>query len=73
LEGERMNKKSWQIFAAKIADKLMDAGNIAFGALVIGQLISGQPFNWTLALLGFGAWVALYLLSFFAVIIGGEE
>jgi len=43
-----MNKKSWQIFAAKIADKLMDAGNIAFGALVIGQLISGQPFNWTL-------------------------
>ena len=68
-----MERKPWRIFASRMADKLMDAGNIAFGALVIGQLISGQPFNWTLALLGFGAWVALYLLSFFAVIIGGEE
>ncbi len=47
----------------------MDAGNIAFGAL---ELISGQPFDWTLALLGFGAWVFLYVLSFLAVIVGGE-
>ncbi len=55
-----------------MADKLMDAGNIAFGALVVGQLISGQPFDWTLAFLGFGAWVFLYVLSFLAVVVGGE-
>jgi len=68
-----MERKPWQIYVGKMADKLMDAGNISFGALVIGQLIGGQPFNWTLAFLGFGAWAALYLLSFFAVMIGGED
>lgn len=64
--------KPWRSYASRMADKLMDAGNIAFGALVVGQMISGQPFDWALAFLGFGAWVLLYVLSFLAVIVGGE-
>jgi len=48
---------------AKLADKLMDLANFTAGALVIGQLISGHPFNWTIAGLGFGVWGALYIVA----------
>jgi len=37
---------------SKLADKLMDLANFTAGTLVIGQLISGRPFNWTIAGLG---------------------
>jgi len=48
---------------AKLADKLMDLANFTAGALVIGQLISGRPFNWTIAGLGLGIWIALYTFA----------
>jgi hypothetical protein len=59
--------KPWQVWAGKLGDKLLDAGNIALGALVIGQLISGQPLNWKLAVVGVGAWLVFALLSLLMV------
>jgi hypothetical protein len=35
----------------RVAEKLMELGNIAAGALLFGQAISGFPFNFTLAVL----------------------
>jgi len=48
---------------SKLADKLMDLANFTAGALVIGQLISGRPFNWAIAGLGLGVWIALYSVA----------
>lgn len=48
---------------SKLADKLMDLANFTAGALIIGQLISGRPFNWAIAGLGLGVWVALYSVA----------
>ncbi len=39
-------------FASRVADKVMDAGNLIFGALIVGQMLDGQPFNWNIGLLG---------------------
>lgn|GEM_PF-7041793 len=47
----------------KLSDKLMDLANFTVGALVIGQLISGRPFHWGIAGLGFGVWAALYIFA----------
>ena len=52
--------ETWHAFIDKLADKLMDAGNLTFGALIVGQLIRGGPFNWWLAVLGAFAWIGLY-------------
>lgn len=48
---------------SKLADKLMDLANFTAGALIIGQLISGRPFNWAIAGLGLGVWVSLYSVA----------
>jgi len=53
--------RPWQEYADKLADKLMDAGNITFAALIVGQLVSGRPFSWVIAVLGAVAWVGFYL------------
>lgn len=50
----------WREYAGRLSDKLMDAGNITFGALIVGQLISDRPFNWILAVAGAVVWVILY-------------
>ena len=65
--------KPWQIWLSKIGEKLLDAGNIALGALIFGQLISGKPFSWRLALGGIGAWFILAMLSLFAVSLSRGE
>jgi hypothetical protein len=38
--------------SGQVAEKLVDLGNIAAGALLFGQAISGFPFNFTSAVLG---------------------
>lgn len=74
-----MNKKkyhrpAWRIFVSRVADKFMDAGNLIFGALIVGQMLDGQPFNWGIALLGFATWIGFYLLSLIFVYLGrGDE
>lgn len=68
---ERM--RPWQNLASKLADKLMDLANFTAGALIIGQLISGRPFDWTIAGLGLGVWIALYIIASIAVLLGRGE
>jgi hypothetical protein len=58
---------SWKAYADKLADKLMDAGNITFAALIVGQLIGGQPFNWALAGVGGMAWLSFYAFAWIVV------
>ncbi|MEN8253591.1 MAG: hypothetical protein ABFQ62_04420 [Patescibacteria group bacterium] len=36
-----------------IAEKILDLANIAAGALIFGQAISGFKYNWILAITGF--------------------
>ena len=43
-----------------LADKLTDLGNFIFGALVIGQVLSDNGYDWVLAGLGLAALVILY-------------
>ncbi len=45
----------------------MDAGNIVFGALIVGQLFSGQAFNWWIALGGVGVWIGFFIVGTFLV------
>jgi len=58
---------AWEEYAAKLADKLMDAGNITFAALIVGQILSARPFRWEVAVLGFIAWLGFYSAAFFVV------
>lgn len=65
--------RPWQHLASTLADKLMDLANFTAGALIIGQLISGRPFNWTIVGLGLGVWVALYSIASVAVLLSRGE
>lgn len=64
---------AWKDYADKLADKLMDAGNITFAALIVGQVISGQPFNWVIAIAGGIVWLMLYAAAYFVVQWGRGE
>ena len=67
-------KPPWRAFSGKLADKLLDAGNIVFGALIVGQLLGGQPFNWNVALIGLFSWLGFVTLSFILVYLSrGDE
>jgi hypothetical protein len=46
-----------------LADKFFDLGNLTFAGLIIGQLISGQPFNTALSIGGLVAVVLFYLIG----------
>jgi hypothetical protein len=54
------------------AEKLMELGNIAVGALLFGQAFSGFPFNFSLAILGLVVLAWLYA-SAWALLKGGED
>lgn len=53
-----------------LADKLMDAANLAVGGLVFGQLVMGDVFSLKSALVGLAVWV---VLSFIALMISPKE
>jgi hypothetical protein len=38
----------------------MDAGNLAFGALVVGQWLADRPFSWRVAGGGVVLWAGLF-------------
>ena len=56
-----MNPKQREVFA----EKLMDVGNIAAGALIFGQFFSEQGFRWSLTLLGLAIMGGLYVYAYF--------
>jgi hypothetical protein len=62
-----MSQKTEKIFAEQLAEKLMDAANIGFGALVVGQFLGSQGFSWALAITGVGLWIVLYGLSYLVI------
>lgn len=53
-------------YSSKLADKLMDVGNLAFAALIIGQLLGGE-FQWGMAILGLGFWISTYAMAYLLV------
>lgn len=53
---------------ALLADKLSDVANLAAGALIFGQALSGRPFSATLAFTGIVIWL---IVSWCAVALPG--
>lgn len=47
------------------AEKMLDTGNIAVGALVFGQFVSQSPFSWTITFFGLAVLLASFLISYF--------
>jgi len=41
----------------------MDAGNLAFGALVVGQSLGGAPFSWAVTGGGLVLWAGLFAIA----------
>ena len=48
---------------ALLADKLLDVGNVAAGAMVFGQFLSDRPFSAWLAAMGFVVWGGLLMFG----------
>jgi hypothetical protein len=48
---------------APLADKALDAANIAAGALVFGQALGERSFSIPLALLGLSVWIGFVTLG----------
>jgi hypothetical protein len=42
-----------------LGEKLMDAGNLAFAGLLLGQLMGHEPADYRQAALGIGLWLVL--------------
>ncbi len=57
-ESRPRTKKLW-------AEKVLDLANIAAGAMIFGQIISGQKFSWSIAAIGLALVVAGYITSYF--------
>lgn len=62
----RLTRKQRQL----LVDKLLDAANLALGAMVFGQFLSDRSFSLALALTGFITWVTLFV---WGTAIGGAE
>jgi len=48
---------------AVLADKLPDLANLAAGAMIFGQALSGNGFSFSTAVVGFGIWLVLVILA----------
>ena len=46
-----------------LADKLLDAANLAVAALFFGQFVTGTPFSFPVALLESAVWCLLFGLA----------
>ena len=67
MNKQKSPRHSWQSVGSHLGDKLMDTGNLVFGALVVGQLLSGQPYNWWLTLGGLIMWIGFFIVGTFLV------
>lgn len=56
----------------RIAEKVMELGNLAFGGLILGQALSGRPFNFRLAAAGVVGMGVAYLIAL-RFMKGGEK
>lgn len=56
----------------RIAEKVMEMGNLAFGGLILGQALLGKPFDPKLATIGAGWMLAAYFVAL-QIMRGGEK
>lgn len=63
-----MNQRQREAFA----DKLMEVGNLAVGALLLGQFLANE-FNWLWTLVGMGIWGVWYGLGYSLLRNGGDR
>ncbi len=63
-----MNERQRQAFA----DKLMEVGNLAVGALLLGQFLA-EEFKWLWTLVGMGIWGVCYGLGYLLLRNGGDR
>jgi hypothetical protein len=54
-----------------LAETIRDMANIAAGAMVFGQFVSGAPFSIPIAIFGAGFWVAF--VGYAAILAKGSE
>lgn len=54
------------------AEKFMELGNLAAGALVFGQAFANSPFDFRIGLFGVGFLLATYIFAYKAIL-GGER
>jgi hypothetical protein len=54
-----------------LAEKVADVANVAAGALIFGQALSGTAFSVKLAIVGIGAWLAMTAAA--VIVVGGGE
>jgi hypothetical protein len=54
-----------------LADKLLDAANLAVGGMVFAQFVTGEPFSLAVALVGIVVWCLL--VGFAVVLTGGKS
>jgi hypothetical protein len=47
---------------AALGATLRELANLTAGALILGQLVSQQPFSWRLVLAGAAIWVVLIMI-----------
>jgi len=57
----------------RLAEKVMEWGNLVFAGLVIGQLISGAPFNLQIALGGIIGISGAYIVAILVMKGGGKK
>jgi hypothetical protein len=62
----------WKQYVDKLADKLMDAGNIVFAALIIGQIVAGKV-DWISTVVAGIAWLGLYGFAYFVLYLARKE
>ncbi len=62
----------WETYADKLSDKLMDAGNIVFAALIVGQIVVGK-LDWVGAAVSGAAWLGLYGIAYWVLYLGQQR
>ena len=43
-----------------VSSKIMDLGNLTFGAITLGQAFSQNSFNFLVGIIGFFMWIMIY-------------
>ena len=57
----KLNEKQREVFG----NKVLDIGALAVGALIFGQFLSGEEFQWGLTIMGILIFFFSFLVSYF--------
>ena len=56
----------------RVAEKIMELGNLVFAGLILGQVLSADQFDFRLAMIGVGGAISTYFVSLL-IMKGGEK